>query len=184
MKKKKENNSVLKQFNEMKQKHPDAILLFRAGQSYATYREDALKTKQILGLELMTQYIGGVKFDTSGFKQNELDSYLPRLVRAGMRVVICDPLKYTIQDKSEKSTKKNISNSTNMPRKKKELAPEQEQPKAEKTEAKGQKTDAQLERKPREPQMITVNGDKVSHGHSFPGKDNPGELVFHRKNQR
>lgn len=78
-----------------------------------------------------------------------------------------------------------------MPKKKKEQAPEQEQPKTKvetkaKTEAKAdvnteQKSEAQQERKPREPQMVTVNGDKVTHGHSFQGKDNPENWYFTAK---
>lgn len=184
--------TVLDQFDEMKKKHPDAILLFRAGDRYETYRQDAVKAKQILGLDIEAKEIGGKNVDVASFKHNELDTYLPRLVRAGMRVAICEQLEDPKQKKTEKekvnvqtkeTTASNkdetqLTNST-MARKKKEQAPEQEQPKAKaenKTEAKAevkseQKAEAQQERKPREPQMVTVNGDKVTHGHAFQGKD-------------
>lgn len=187
-----EDRMLMRQFNEMKAKHPDAILLFRQKDSYVTYREDAVKAKQILGLDSETKEIGGVKTEVAAFKHDALDTYLPKLVRAGMRVAICEQLEDPKQKKKEKeevskSTKetqisksddKQLTNTT-MPRKKKEPAPEQEQPKAKaetKTEAKAdvrteQKTETQQERKPREPQMVTVNGDKVTHGHAFQGKD-------------
>jgi len=196
----KESPTVLKQFDEMKKKHPDAILLFRAGDSYETYCQDALKAKQILGLDIESKGIGSKKVDMAAFKHNELDTYLPKLVRAGMRVAICEQLEDTKQKKTAKekvnapakettAPQKDETQLTNttMAKKKKEQAPEQEQPKAEvekKTGAKAevksetkakakseQKAEAQQERKQREPQIVTVNGDKVSHGHAFQGKD-------------
>ncbi len=196
----KESQTVFRQFDEMKQKHPDSVLLFRAGDKYETYRQDAIKAKQILGLDIETKEIEGKKVDMAAFEHNKLDTNLPRLVRAGMRVVICEMLEDRKQKKTEKekvnaSTKENtVSNNdetqltnTTMARKKKEQAPEQEQPKTKaenKTEVKNevksetkakakseQKTETQQERKPREPQMVTVNGDKVTHGHAFQGKD-------------
>ena len=169
-----EESGVLLQYEQMKAKHPDAILLFRIGDFYETLREDAHKAKDILNLTVSSGKINGVRTDIAGFPHHALDTYLPKLVRAGQRVVICEQLENPKQKKVEKES---ITNSTDMPRKKKEEAPSQEQPKAKaetKTEAKAevkaeQKSETQQERKPREPQMVTVNGDKVSHGHALEG---------------
>ena len=174
---------LMRQFDEMKTKHPDAILLFRRNDSYEIFRQDAQNAKEVLGLDPVQKKIGGVQTDVVSFKEHSLDIYLPKLVRAGMRVAICEQLEDPKQKKVEKESKETLSKSTDMPRKKKEKAPEQEQPKAQaktksetKTEAKAevkteQKTEAQQERKSREPQMVTVNGGKVTHGHAFQGKD-------------
>ncbi len=196
MAKKKEDSqdaTILKQFDEMKAKHPDAILLFRRDDSYEIFRQDTLRAKQILGLDIEQRRIGGEKTDVVSFKHHSLDMYLPKLVRAGARVAICEQLEDPKQKKVEKESKETLSNSTDMARKKKEQAPEQEQPKAKaekKTEAKAevkpevkteQKQEAQQERKPREPQMVTVNGDKVTHGHAFQSKENPENWYFTAK---
>ena len=182
---------LMRQFDEMKTKHPDAILLFRRNDSYEIFRQDAQNAKEVLGLDPVQKKIGGVQTDVISFKEHSLDIYLPKLVRAGMRVAICEQLEDPKQKKVEKESKETLSKSTDMPRKKKEKAPEQEQPKTQakasteakaetktevKTEAKAdvkkeQKTEEQQARKPREPQMVTVNGDKVTHGHAFQGKD-------------
>lgn len=179
----------MQQFDEMKAKHPDAILLFRRNDSYETYRQDAVKAKQILGLDIESREIGGKKIYVVGFKHHSLDMYLPKLVRAGMRVAIFEQLEAPRQKKAEKESKETLSKSTDMSKKKKEESPAQEQPKAKadaKTEAKvdaksEQKQEAQQERKPREPQMVTVNGDKVTHGHAFQSKENPENWYFTAK---
>lgn len=179
----------MRQFDEMKAKHPDAILLFRRKDSYETYRQDAVKAKQILGLDIESRNIGGKKIDVVGFKHHSLDMYLPKLVRAGMRVAICEQLEAPGHKKAEKESKETLSKSTDMSKKKKEESPAQEQPKTKvdaKTEAKvdvksEQKQEAQQERKPREPQMVTVNGDKITHGHAFQSKENPENWYFTAK---
>ena len=81
--------TLMRQYDEMKSKHPDAILLFRQNDSYEIYRQDAQKAKDILGLDMESRKIGGVKTDVVSFKEHSLDMYLPKLVRAGMRVAIC-----------------------------------------------------------------------------------------------
>lgn len=179
----------MQQFDEMKAKHPDAILLFRRNDSYETYRQDAVKAKQILGLDIESREIGGKKIDVVGFKHHSLDMYLPKLVRAGMRVAICEQLEEPRQKKADKESKETLSKATDMSKKKKEESPAQEQAQAKadaKTEAKvdakpEQKQEPQQERKPREPQMVTVNGDKVTHGHAFQSKENPGDWYFTAK---
>jgi DNA mismatch repair protein MutS len=84
---------LMKQFNSIKSKHPDAILLFRVGDFYETFGEDAVKTSDILGITLTRRANGAASFvELAGFPYHALDTYLPRLVRAGQRVAICDQL--------------------------------------------------------------------------------------------
>ena len=172
------SSGVLQQYDQMKQKHPDAILLFRVGDFYELYREDAQKAKDILNLNVAKRNVDGKQVETAGFPHHALDNYLPKLVRAGQRVAICeqleDPKLKKKEDKEVKATEvitPNNHNIENMPRQKKEKTPEQEQPKAKAETKTEQKSETQQERKPREPQMITANGDKVTHGHAFQGKD-------------
>lgn len=83
----------MKQFNAIKAKHPDALLLFRVGDFYETFGEDAVKASKVLGIVLTKRKNGAAAFiDLAGFPHHSLDTYLPRLVRAGMRVAICDQL--------------------------------------------------------------------------------------------
>ena len=105
-----EGSTLMKQFEEMKKKYPDAILLFRAGNYYETYREDAIKAKQILGLDTESRVYGGVKTNVASFQHDALDTYLPKLVRAGMRVAICEQLEDPkIKKQDRKSTRLNSS---------------------------------------------------------------------------
>ncbi len=84
---------MMKQFNEIKAKHPDAILLFRCGDFYETFSTDAIRASQILGITLTKRANGSAKtIELAGFPHHALDTYLPKLVRAGMRVAICDQL--------------------------------------------------------------------------------------------
>lgn len=81
---------MMKQFFDLKAKHPDAVLLFRCGDFYETYCEDAVTASQILGITLTRRSNGGTEM--AGFPHHALDTYLPKLVRAGKRVAICDQL--------------------------------------------------------------------------------------------
>jgi DNA mismatch repair protein MutS len=84
---------LMKQFNEIKSKYPDAILLFRVGDFYETFGEDAIKTSATLGIVLTRRANGAAAYiELAGFPHHSLDSYLPRLVRAGYRVAVCDQL--------------------------------------------------------------------------------------------
>jgi len=84
---------MMKQFNEIKAKHPDAILLFRCGDFYETFSTDAIQASQILGITLTKRANGsGKTIELAGFPHHALDTYLPKLVRAGRRVAICDQL--------------------------------------------------------------------------------------------
>ncbi len=85
---------MMQQFYEFKAKHPDAVLLFRCGDFYETYGEDAVSASEILGITLTRRNNGGQAdaLEMAGFPYHALDTYLPRLVRAGRRVAICDQL--------------------------------------------------------------------------------------------
>jgi DNA mismatch repair ATPase MutS len=84
---------LMKQYFEVKSKHPDAILLFRVGDFYETFAEDAIASSEILGIVLTRRANGTAQFvELAGFPHHALDTYLPKLVRAGKRVAICDQL--------------------------------------------------------------------------------------------
>lgn len=84
---------LMKQYIEMKHKHPDAILLFRVGDFYETFSEDAIAASEILGITLTRRANGAAQYvELAGFPHHALDSYLPKLVRAGKRVAICEQL--------------------------------------------------------------------------------------------
>ena len=81
------------QYLEMKKKHPDAILLFRVGDFYETFSDDAIAASEILGITLTRRANGKAQsVELAGFPHHALDSYLPKLVRAGRRVAICEQL--------------------------------------------------------------------------------------------
>ncbi|MBW6459087.1 MAG: DNA mismatch repair protein MutS, partial [Bacteroidales bacterium] len=83
----------MRQYASIKAKYPDALLLFRVGDFYETFGEDAVKTSKILGIVLTKRANGAASFvDLAGFPYHALDTYLPKLVRAGQRVAICDQL--------------------------------------------------------------------------------------------
>ena len=84
---------LMKQYNQIKARHPEALLLFRVGDFYETFGEDAIKTSRILGIILTKRKNGsGREIELAGFPYHSLDVYLPKLVRAGQRVAICDQL--------------------------------------------------------------------------------------------
>lgn len=84
---------MMKQFMALKAKHPDAILLFRVGDFYETYSQDAIVASEILGITLTRRANGAARtLEMAGFPHHALDTYLPKLVRAGKRVAICDQL--------------------------------------------------------------------------------------------
>lgn len=98
---------VLKQFYDLKAKHPDALLLFRTGDFYETYSKDAETASKILGITLTksskTQDKEGKPLALAGFPYHALDSYLPKLIRAGQRVAICDQIEAPKQTASRSS---------------------------------------------------------------------------------
>ncbi|MCQ2310334.1 MAG: DNA mismatch repair protein MutS [Paludibacteraceae bacterium] len=91
----KEDTPMMKQFRDIKEQYPDAMLLFRCGDFYETYCEDAVRASKILNITLTHRSNGGstaAAIDMAGFPFHALDTYLPKLVRAGLRVAICDQL--------------------------------------------------------------------------------------------
>jgi len=84
------NEAMMKQYRDLKQKHPDAMLLFRCGDFYETYEDDAKECAKVLGITLTKRQSDGVAM--AGFPHHALDTYLPKLVRTGHRVAICDQL--------------------------------------------------------------------------------------------
>ena len=84
---------MMKQFLDLKAQHPDAVMLFRCGDFYETYSTDAIVASEILGITLTKRANGkGKTIEMAGFPHHALDTYLPKLVRAGKRVAICDQL--------------------------------------------------------------------------------------------
>lgn len=247
------NHKVLEQFDAMKKKHPDALLLFREGDFYSTYKQDAVKASEILNITLtrMKPSRGDV-IEKASFPHFALDNYLPKLVRSGARVAICEqlepPKKKVEKDKSQTiiendMPKKKKEQSTGEPaatkspveetakekksesaikevdvnglfnelktkgkaklsdhvinEQKPEVKAESKESRAgSKTEAKAQekgdkysvvemvtpaKKEEQTEKKHREPQMVTVNGEKVTHGHAFQSTQNKEDWYFTAK---
>ena len=85
---------MMKQFFSMKAQHPDALLLFRCGDFYETYGDDAIEASKVLGITLTRRNNGGNtgQMEMAGFPHHALDTYLPKLIRAGKRIAICDQL--------------------------------------------------------------------------------------------
>ncbi len=100
------NEPLLKQYQEMKKKHPDAILMFRVGDFYEIFGKDAVEASEILGITL-TRRMNGIdnRIELAGFPHHALDTYLPKLVRAGKRVAICEQLE---DPKLTKTTKHKV----------------------------------------------------------------------------
>ena len=83
----------MKQYNEIKRKYPDACLLFRVGDFYETFGEDAVRASKILGITLTKRGAGSpAETALAGFPHHSINTYLPKLVKAGLRVAICDQL--------------------------------------------------------------------------------------------
>lgn len=206
MAKKKETNEnigLVRQFDDMKKKHPDAMLLFRTGDFYELYRQDAVKAAAILAITLTDRIIPGEKepMKMTMFPYGKLDTYLPKLIRAGTRVAICDKVedpKLTKMAKEGVKKEQTQSNHTDMAKKKKEQAAQEEPARTVKNTAgekpakeekagaavktkDGEEAKEKQERKPRESQMVTANGEKVTHGHAYQSKTNPEEWYFTAK---
>ena len=95
---------LMKQYFDIKAKHPDAVLLFRVGDFYEMYGEDAVIGAEILGIVQTKKANGPGQFiEMAGFPHHALDTYLPKLVRAGKRVAICDQL----EDQEDGETRSN-----------------------------------------------------------------------------
>ncbi len=97
----KTENKMVKMFNELKAKRSDAVILFRVGDFYESYLDDAKKLSEVLGLTLTRQ--AKTKMDLTGFPYHALDTYLPKLIRAGIRVAICDDIFKAIKQENSGS---------------------------------------------------------------------------------
>ncbi|PKP47005.1 MAG: DNA mismatch repair protein MutS [Bacteroidetes bacterium HGW-Bacteroidetes-12] len=97
----------MKQYNAIKAKYPDAMLLFRVGDFYETFGADAIKASSILGIVLTARNNGGSKLELAGFPYHSLNTYLPKLVRSGLRVAICDQLE--APDATKKIVKRGVT---------------------------------------------------------------------------
>lgn len=191
----KEIIGLLRQYDQMKGKHPDAVLLFRVKNTYQSFREDALKSQTILEIPVKNENIKGQSVPVTSFPHHALDTYLPKLVRAGQRVAICEQLEDP-KIKKKEDTDRKISELVSpaekpiqqpikqpyMPGKKKEEAVMEAPKPTNKVENKSEQTqEAKTERKQRPPQMVTVNGDKVTHGHAFQSTVNNQDWYFTAK---
>jgi len=97
--KKKKVTPLMQQYFKVKTKHPDTILLFRVGDFYETFGADAITASQVLGIILTKRNNGGSDIELAGFPYHSLDNYLPRMVRAGYRVAICEQLEKPSKEK-------------------------------------------------------------------------------------
>ena len=169
------------EYNRLKAKHPDSIILFDTEKGYELFGQDIEVGKKILNL------------DTNHFAPEVMEYYLFQLVKSGKHIIINDEIDvYETKLNSRRETHNPIENN-DMPRKKKEKTPQEEHvkttksavdettPKEKKSESQSATQGEAAERKPREPQMVTVNGDKVTHGHAYQSKTNPEDWYFTAK---
>ena len=103
---------MMRQFFSLKAKHPDALMLFRCGDFYETYCDDAIEASRILGITLTRRNNGAsAGAEMAGFPHHALDTYLPKLIRAGERVAICDQLtvpRQQNQDEAKESSQQEV----------------------------------------------------------------------------
>ena len=149
-------------YENMKEKHPDAVLLFRTGDFYTALNTDASKVADTLGVKATKPAKAGDGSLQVTFPHHALDTNLPKLIRAGLRVAIVDSLE------KKQSVEKSVS----------EKAETKAQEKKEEGETVEKSASVKQEHQPREPQMVTVNGDKVSHAHAFQSKVNPADWFY------
>ena len=186
---KNKTDTPLAVYQRLKSKHPDALILMRNGDFYRSLNEDARKVSDTLQIPAQKP-----KFKKDGeliaeFPHHALDVYLPRLIRAGNRVAIAD-----MQELGRKQTinqTKNQTQTDTMEKKPEKKKTKAKDAKVDNTEMKAEtkKEDKAVEKsaeqstgqkvhKPREPQMVTVNGEKVSHGHAFQSNQDPNKWYF------
>ena len=159
--------SLAEQFKSLKEKHPDAMLLFRKGDFYETVNEDAKKASEILGITLTKPQDKSKGEQLAGFPHHALDTYLPKLIRAGVRIAIVDELTPKVIEEVGSS--------------KSEAVKEQSTSKVSIDKATAQPGKTEQGEKHREPQMITVNGGKVTHAHAYQSNRNPEDWFFTAK---
>lgn len=177
------------QYEYFKGKHPDTLILMRNGDKYRALNEDAQKLSNVLGIDTKKPRLKQDGALIAEFPYNKLDVCLPKLIRAGNRIAIVD---MPVAVRNHKKQSDNM---------KKKTEPKKQETKAEKTEVKAEtpkidkqtkvekpkekvaetsekQSEEQKETKRREPQMVTVNGEKVTHGHAFQSNLNPDKWYF------
>ena len=166
------------EYNRLKAIHPDSIILFDTEKGYELFGQDIEVGKKILNL------------DTNHFAPELMEDYLFMLVKSGKHIIINDEIDVYETKLNSKQEAHNPIDNTDMPRKKKEKTPQEElvkttksavdetTPKEKKSESQSATQGEAAERKPREPQMVTVNGDKVTHGHAYQSNVNPQDWYF------
>ena len=186
---KNKTDTPLAVYQRLKSKHPDALILMRNGDFYRSLNEDAQKVSDTLRIPTQKPKAKGEGELMAEFPHHALDVYLPRLIRAGNRVAIAD-----MQELSKKQTTNQTKNQTQtdaMEKKTEKKKTKAKDAKVDNTEMKAEtkKEDKAVEKsaeqstgqkvhKPREPQMVTVNGEKVSHGHAFQSNQDPNKWYF------
>ena len=161
------SNTLAELYTNMKEKHPDAVLLFRMGDFYTAVNADASKVADTLSIKPIKPAKAEDGALQVTFPHHALDTNLPKLIRAGLRVAIVDSLE------KKQSVEKSVSVKTEA--KAQEIKAEE---KKEEGKAVEKSATAKQEHQPREPQMVTVNGDKVSHAHAFQSKVNPADWFY------
>ena len=194
---KNKTDTPLAVYQRLKSKHPDALILMRNGDFYRSLNEDARKVSDTLHIPAQKP-----KFKKDGeliaeFPHHALDVYLPRLIRAGNRVAIADMQELGKKQTTNQTTQqtKNQTQTDTMEKKTEKKKTKVKETKVDKTEVKAEnKADTKKEdkaveetaeqsagqkvHKPREPQMVTVNGEKISHGHAFQSNQDPNKWYF------
>lgn len=175
----KPQKTLAENYTWLKEKHPDAVLLFRTGDFYTALNSDAAKVGETLGITVTKPKNKTEGNLSAAFPHHALDTYLPRLIRAGLRVAIVDQLekKQTVDRNKRQGVKEMVT-------------PASQKAEAEKVEAIGKEVNTpkdaldgkqemeQQEKQPRPPQMVTVNGGKVSHAHAFQSNTHPENWYF------
>ena len=161
------SNTLAELYTNMKEKHPDAVLLFRMGDFYTAVNADASKVADTLSIKPIKPAKAEDGALQVTFPHHALDTNLPKLIRAGLRVAIVDSLekKQTVEKSASVKTETKAQET-------------KVQEKEEEGKAVDKSATVKQEHQPREPQMVTVNGDKVSHAHAFQSKVNPADWFY------
>ncbi len=186
---KNKTDTPLAVYERLKSKHPDALILMRTGDFYRSLNEDAQKVSDTLRIPTQKPKGKGEGELMAEFPHHALDIYLPKLIRAGNRVAIADMLEMGRKQTTNQAT--NQTQTDTMEKKTEKKKTKAKEAKVDKTEtAKVDKTEVKKDEKsveqstekkvtkPREPQMVTVNGEKVSHGHAFQSNQDPNKWYF------
>ena len=168
--------TLSEQYKSLKEKHPDAMLLFRSGDFYHTLNEDAKKASDILGITLTKPRAKSQGEYQASFPYHALDTYLPKLIRAGQRVAIAD-MPVNTQEKKQVAEVREIISKAEKKEQQEQTGTEVKAGTKEQLKAETEKAENK-EKVHREPQMVTVNGQKVSHAHAFQSNVNPETWYF------